>query len=156
MALVVVLEFINLFFSGILAGALFVIHYGVRTPLSLLDERPQLRMRQALILRLRILIPAFFGPTILSGIVVVFGDWSGPGSLFRDTGVFLVVACFLCALFGTAPINAGILTWKPGKPPKNWRDQIDRWERFDSTRTWLGIVSFVFLLSAMAFRMAGG
>src|ERR1700722_551451 len=75
----VILEFINLFFSGILAGALFVIHYGVRTPLSLLDERSQLKMRQALILRLRILIPAFFGSTILSGIVVVLLDWSGPG-----------------------------------------------------------------------------
>jgi hypothetical protein len=139
-----------------LAGSLFVIHYGVPTPLSLLDERSQLRMCQALILKLRILIPAFFGPTILSGIAVVLLDGSGSGFVFRDVGVFLVIVCFLFALLGTAPINAAILAWKPNNPPKTWREQVGRWERFDATRTWLGVVSFAILLSAMAFRVAGG
>ena len=46
---IVILEFINLFCAGMVAGSLFVIHYGVRKPVSLLDDTSQIQVRQALI-----------------------------------------------------------------------------------------------------------
>jgi hypothetical protein len=109
----VIFEFINLFCSGVLAGSLFVIHYGVRTPLGLLDERSQIQMRLALIYRLRVMIPAIFAPMVLSGVAVGILDWSGPGFIFRSVGVLSLLVCFLTALIGIAPINAAVLTCSP-------------------------------------------
>ena len=54
------LDFVNLFFAGMLAGIEFVIHYGLRGPSEILDEQSQLQLRQALVMRLRVLVPAFF------------------------------------------------------------------------------------------------
>ena len=60
-----VLNFVTLFFAGILAGIEFVIHYGLRAPTEVLDQQfQQIRLRrQLLVLRLRVLVPAFFVPT---------------------------------------------------------------------------------------------
>ncbi len=55
-----ILDFVNLFFAGMLAGIEFVIHYGLRGPSEVLDEHSQLQLRQALIMRLKVLVPAFF------------------------------------------------------------------------------------------------
>ena len=65
-----VLDFVTLFFAGMLAGIEFVIHYGVRGPSEILDDHAQLQLRQALVMRLRVLVPAFFAPTAVFGIVL--------------------------------------------------------------------------------------
>jgi hypothetical protein len=62
-----VLEFSNLLSAGILAGEEFVICYGVRAAVASLDQQPHIQLRQALIRRLRVLVPIIFGLTILSG-----------------------------------------------------------------------------------------
>ncbi len=68
MNLATVLDFMNVFCAGILAD--IEIHYGLRVPTEVLDERSPIRLRQALVLRLRVLVPAFFVPTAVSGIAV--------------------------------------------------------------------------------------
>jgi hypothetical protein len=62
--LVEVLGFINLLCAGILAGEEFVICYGVRGPVACLGPQPGIQLREALIRRLRVLIPAIFGLAI--------------------------------------------------------------------------------------------
>ena len=57
------LEFANLFFSGILAGIEIAVHYGFHAPTVALDEKPQILLRQGVVRRLRWLVPAFFLPT---------------------------------------------------------------------------------------------
>src|SRR6267378_428050 len=68
--LVTLLDFVNLFFAGMLAGIEFVIHYGLRGPSEILDEHSQLQLRQALVMSLRVLVPAFFAPTAVLGIAL--------------------------------------------------------------------------------------
>ncbi len=72
-----VLDFVTLFFAGLLAGALFVIDYGVGPAIAaVLDDQAQIQVRQALIQSLRVLVPAIFVPTILLGVPSRF--WMGP------------------------------------------------------------------------------
>src|SRR6266480_4599684 len=150
-----ILDFVNLFFAGILAGALFVIDYGVRRALAaVLDEQSQIQLRQALIRSLRVLVPAIFILTILSGVVITVLDGFDPGFAFRLTGLVVVLTSFLLALLGTAPINAAALTWQPSAPPKNWRTLVSRWERFDRARTWAAVTAFALFLTAMALKLA--
>jgi hypothetical protein len=41
---IIVLAFVNVFFAGLLAGIEFVIHYGLRAPAEVLDDRSQLQL----------------------------------------------------------------------------------------------------------------
>jgi uncharacterized membrane protein len=150
-----VLDFVNVFFAGLLAGALFVIDYGVgRAVAAVLDDQSQIQVRQALIQSLRVLVPVIFVLTILSGVVITVLDGFDAGFAFRFAGLLVVLTSFLLTLTGTAPINATVLTWQPSAPPKNWRTLVSRWERLDRARTWAAVTAFALFLTATALKLA--
>jgi hypothetical protein len=149
-----VLDFINLFFAGILAGIEIVIHYGLRAPAEVLDEQSQIRLRQALVLRLRVLVPAFFVPTAVSGIAVTILDGGAPGFWFRCAGVLAVLTWILIRVIGTVPINSATLIWQPDAPPKNWRALVNHAERFHIVGVWSVVLAFAFFLTAVALKLA--
>ena len=69
----------NVLLAGILAGGEFAICYGVRTVVAPLDQQPQIKHRQALIRRLRWLVPAIFVPTAASSVAVIVLDGRAQG-----------------------------------------------------------------------------
>src|SRR5215469_15844038 len=72
MTIATVLDLVNVFFAGMLAGIEFVIHYGVREPAETLDDQSQLQLRQALVKKLRAIVPAFFATMAVLGIALTF------------------------------------------------------------------------------------
>ncbi len=153
MNLAVILDFVNVFFAGILAGVEFVIHYGLRAPAEVLDEKSQLQLRQALVLRLRVLVPAFFVPMAVSGIAVTILDAFLPGFWFRGTAMLALLIWILIRIVGTVPINSATLTWQLGSPPSNWKAQVDHAERFHIVGVWAVIIAFAFFLIAIALKL---
>ncbi len=145
------LGLVNLFFAGILAGEELVVYYGVRIPLASLDERPQTLMRQGLIRRLRVLAPALFVSTLLSGLAVTILSGFGLAFGFRIAGIVALLAWTLVTVPGTVPINSAILSWDPNALPENWRAIVSQWERFASVRPWAAMVAFALFLTALAF-----
>ena len=155
MNLTTILDFVTVFFAGLLAGALFVIDYGVGPAVAaILDDQSQIQVRQALILRLRVLVPAIFVPAILLGIAITVLDGIDPGFAFRLAGLLVVLTSFLLTLLGTAPINSAVFDWQPSAPPKNWRTLVSRWERLDRARTLAAVAGFALFLTAMALTLA--
>ena len=152
--LVHVLEFMNVLSAGVLAGEEFVIRYGVRAPVASLDEKPHLQLRQALIRTLRLLVPAVFGLTILSGIAVTVLGGLGLGLGLRCAGLLALLAFISITLGGTVPINQAIMTWDVAAPPKDWQTQIKRWERLDTARTWTAITAFCLFLAAVVVQIS--
>lgn len=151
----IILDFLSLFCAGLLAGALLIIDYGVgRAIVTVADDQSQIQMRQALIRTLRILVPSIFIPTILLGLAAAIVGGADAGFIFRWAGALLVIACFVLTLIGTAPINKAIGSWKASAPPKDWRALISRWQRLDIIRTWIGVVAFALLLTAVALQLA--
>ena len=149
-----VLDFINLFFAGMLAGIEFVIHYGLRTPAEILDEQSQLQFRQALVLRLRVLVPAFFVPAAVLGIALTVLNSGTPGFWFRCAGVVAILTWIVIRVIGTVPINSATLTWQPSAPPKNWKALVNHAERFHIVGVWAAILAFAFFLTAVALQLA--
>ena len=149
-----VLDFVNVFFAGILAGIEVVIHYGLRAPAEVLDEQSQIQLRQALILRLRVLVPSFFVPMAVSGIAITVLDGAEPGFAFRCAGVLATFTWILIRVIGTVPINSATLTWDPNAPPKNWRALVSRSERFHIAGTWAAVAAFALFLMAMSLKLA--
>ena len=149
-----VLAFVNVFFAGMLAGIEFVIHYGLRAPSEVLDEQSQLKLRQALVLRLRVLVPAFFVPTAVSGIALTVLDGAAPGLWFRCAALLAVLTWALIRVVGTVPLNSATLTWQPSAPPKNWKASVNHAERFHIVGVWAAILAFAFFLTAEALKLA--
>src|ERR1700716_763092 len=143
-----VLDFVNIFFAGMLAGIEFVIHYGLRGPSETLDEHSQLQLRKALVMRLRILVPAFFAPTAVLGIVLTVLNGGTPGFWFRYAAVLAVCIWILIRVIGTVPINSATLTWQLSAPPSNWKAQVNHAERFHIVGVWAAVLAFAFFLTA--------
>ena len=144
-----VLGFISVFGAGILAGEEFVIRYGVRGPLSRLDQEPHIRMRQGLIRTLRVLVPAILAPTLLSAVAVTVLDGADGGLALRCAAILALLAWVAVTLRGTVPINEAALDWDPAAPPGNWRALVDRWEDLNSVRAWLAMGAFALLLAGL-------
>ena len=147
-----IIGFVNLLCVGILAGEEFAIRYGVRAPLASLDQGSHILFRQALIRRLRILVPAVFMLSMLSGIAVTILNGFDSGFAFRLAGVLALVTFITVTLKGTVPINQAALNWNPTAPPKNWLAMVNRWEQFDTVRCWAAVAAFAFFLTALALR----
>lgn len=141
---------VNLLFVGILAGEELTIRYGVRAPLASLNRVPHIQFRQALIRRLRILVPIIFMLTMLSGIATILINGFDGGFVLRVVGLLALVAFITVTLKGTVPINQAALNWNPDAPPQNWQAMVSRWEQLDTVRCWLAISAFVLFLAAIA------
>ena len=150
----IILDIINLFFAGMLAGIEFVIHYGIQAGSEALDNLSQFKLRQALVLRLRVLVPAFFVPMAISGIAVAFLDSGAPGFWLRAVGLLSMLIWILIRIVGTVPINSATLTWKADAPPKDWKEQISQAERFHIVGVWSVVLTFALFLTAMALKLA--
>ena len=148
----VILGFVSVFFAGILSGMEFVIHYGVRAPAEALDEQAQLRLRQALVLRLRVLIPAVFAPTVVSALAATALDVAAPGVWLRSVGLLALLVWIVIRVIGTVPINSATLTWSLSAPPRNWKALVNRAERFHDVGVWAVVLAFALFLTAIAVK----
>ena len=149
---ITVVSLVNLFFTGILAGMEIAIHYGLHAPTKILSDQSQLQLRQALVRRLRVLVPAFFLPAALTGIAVAVLDGIAPGFWFRCAAILAVLVWVLIRVIGTVPINAATVAWDSASPPENWKAQIDHAERFHVFGVWAAITAFACFLTAMALQ----
>jgi len=148
------LDVVSVFFAGLLAGMEIVIHYGLRAPAEVLDERAQLQLRQAMVLRLRVLVPAFFVPTAVSAIAATVLDGTAAGLWFRCVGLLAVLVWIVIRVIGTVPINSATADWKLSAPPKNWKELVNRAERFHIVGVWAAVLAFAFFLTAVALKLA--
>jgi hypothetical protein len=147
-----IVHLVNLFFAGMLAGIETAVHYGLGAPPTALSAESQIHLRQALIVKLRVLVPLFFVPAFLSAIALTAIDGSAPGMWFRYTGLFALLLWIVVRIVRTVSINSATLTWDPNAPPKGWRSQVESAERFHVLGIWASVTAFVCFLAAMATR----
>ena len=148
-----VLDVVSVFFAGLLAGIEFVIHYALRAPSETLDEQAQLQLRQALVLRLRVLVPAFFVPTAVSAIAATALDGAAPGLWLRGAGLLGVLIWIVIRVIGTVPINSATLTWQLSAPPKHWKALVNHAERFHDVGVWAAVLAYACFLTALALKL---
>ena len=141
-----------LFCAGILAGEELVIRFGIRGPLASLEQRPHILLRQGLIRRLMVLVPAIYFPTLLLGMATTLLRGLGPGFLLRGAAVVALLVWLVATLGGTAPINQAVRRWDPAAPPADWLDVIRRWERLDTVRAGAATAAFALFLLARRWQ----
>jgi uncharacterized membrane protein len=147
---IIALESLGLLLAGLLAGEEFIVRWGVQPALSTLPDLPHLLARQALVRRLRIVVPALMVPTVLLAIAVAATAGTGPGFGFRIAALAALLAFVLFSFLGTVPINIQVNDWDADAPPSDWKAIVARWELIDVFRSSAALLAFALLLVAFA------
>jgi uncharacterized membrane protein len=153
MVLVTILASLSVLFAGILAGAEFAIHVGVRAPAETLDARAQLLLRQALVRRLRVMIPTLFAPTLATGIASAALTWNSPGVWAQSVGLLGLLGWIGIRVIGTVPINSATLAWQAEAPPQDWQARVQRAERWHSMGVGAVVATFALFVVALALNL---
>lgn len=147
-------QYAGLFLIGILAGEELIVRYAIHPALSHLDDRVHLLARQALVRRLRVVVPIIMLPAAaLAGTVLVVV--TGPGLPMRWAALIAMVVFLLLSLLGTVPINIKVNDWRADAPPADWKAVVRRWARIDVLRSTAATVAFLFALLALARAVPG-
>ncbi len=149
MHLAQIATFLNVLAAGLLAGGELMVYAGIRRPLAGLEPRPHIEVRQALIRKLRLLVPALLGLVIVTGLASL-ASATPAATPFRAAALATVAGFVLVTLRGTVPLNQAVLQWNPAHPPPGWTETIQRWERLDAIRTILALLTFALSLAGVA------
>ena len=144
-----VVQYIGLFLVGVLAGEELVVRYGIHPALSSLDDRAHVLARQALVRRLRVVVPIVMLPAAafaVATLVVV----TGSGLAMRYAAVAAMAVFLLLSFLGTVPINIKVNDWQADAPPVDWKNLVRRWARIDVLRSTAATAAFLFLVLAVA------
>ncbi|MET7687362.1 DUF1772 domain-containing protein [Streptomyces sp. NPDC005483] len=94
-------------------------------------------------------------PVWYIGSLVLVGIWAGAGwdhdgaGLVVTAGALLTLSVVMSILL-LVPINNRNKTWTPDNRPADWKQQLNRWERFHYVRVAVIIAAFALLVTALA------
>ncbi|MEU1348127.1 DUF1772 domain-containing protein [Streptomyces sp. NPDC005775] len=89
------------------------------------------------------------------GSLVLVGIWAAAGwhhhgaGLVVTAGVLLILSVIMSLLL-LVPINNRNKTWTPENRPEDWREQMNRWERWHYVRVAVIVAAFALLVTALA------
>jgi Domain of unknown function (DUF1772) len=137
----------------VVVGFEIAVHYDLGSPPQSLSENAQILLRQAIVLRLRILAPALFLPTLAFGIGLTIQERHSSDTWLHGIALGLLIVWVVIRVLKTVPVNSATLDWSPETPPAGWRKQVERTERFHVVAAWAAVAAFVcFLLSSFQHR----
>jgi uncharacterized membrane protein len=91
----------------------------------------------------------YIGSLVLSAIWAVAG-WHRHGSALVVTAGALLIVSVVMSILLLVPINNQNKTWTPENRPEDWKEQMNRWDRFHYVRVAVIIAAFTLLVAALA------
>ncbi|WP_406213031.1 anthrone oxygenase family protein [Streptomyces canus] len=90
----------------------------------------------------------YIGSLVLSAIWAVAG-WHHHGARLVATAAGLLIVSVVMSILLLVPINNRNRTWTPENRPADWKEQLDRWERYHYVRVAVIVAAFALLTSAL-------
>ena len=91
----------------------------------------------------------YIGSLVLSAVWAVAG-WHHSGAGLVVTAAALLILSVIMSLLLLVPINNRGKTWTPENRPADWKEQMNRWDRFHYVRVAVIITAFTLLAAALA------
>ncbi|MFG2279548.1 anthrone oxygenase family protein [Streptomyces asoensis] len=90
----------------------------------------------------------YIGSLILSAVWAIAG-WDHPGAGLVVIAAALLIASVIMSLLLLVPINNQGKTWTPENRPADWKEQMNRWDRYHYVRVAIIVAAFAFLVTAL-------
>ncbi|MEU3625458.1 hypothetical protein BS329_22450 [Amycolatopsis coloradensis] len=91
----------------------------------------------------------YIGSLILSAVWAIAG-WHEPGAVLVVIAAGLLIVSVVMSILLLVPINDRGKTWTPENRPEDWKEQMNRWDRFHYVRVAVIIAAFALLATALA------
>ncbi|MEU7114499.1 DUF1772 domain-containing protein [Streptomyces sp. NPDC046182] len=91
----------------------------------------------------------YIGSLVLSAIWAVAG-WRHHGAGLVAIAAGLLILSVVMSILLLVPINNRNKTWTPENRPADWKEQLDRWNRYHYVRVAVVIAAFTLLVAALA------
>ncbi|MFF1510249.1 anthrone oxygenase family protein [Streptomyces sp. NPDC058326] len=94
-------------------------------------------------------------PVWYIGSLVLVAAWAIAGGVRSGTGLVvtaggLLILSVVMSLLLLVPINNRGKTWTPENRPEDWKEQMNRWDRWHYVRVAVIIAAFTLLVAALA------
>ncbi|MFG2749712.1 anthrone oxygenase family protein [Streptomyces xanthophaeus] len=91
----------------------------------------------------------YIGSLVLCAIWAVAG-WEHHGAGLVVTAAGLLILSVVMSILLLVPINNRNRTWTPENRPADWKEQLDRWNRYHYIRVAVIVAAFTLLVTALA------
>jgi uncharacterized membrane protein len=93
-------------------------------------------------------MPVWYISSLVLAAIWAVAGWHHDGAgLVITAGALLIVSVIMSVLL-LVPINNRTKTWTPDNRPDDWKQQMNRWDRFHYARVALIIIAFALLVAA--------
>jgi uncharacterized membrane protein len=90
----------------------------------------------------------YIGSLVLAAVWAIAG-WHHHGAGLVVTAAGLLILSVIMSILLLVPINNRNKTWTPDNRPADWKQQLNRWERFHYVRVAVIIAAFALLVTAL-------
>jgi uncharacterized membrane protein len=90
----------------------------------------------------------YVGSLVLSAVWAVAG-WHHRGAGLVVTAAALLIVSVIMSILLLVPINNRGKTWTPENRPDDWKEQMNRWDRYHYVRVAVIIAAFALLAAAL-------
>jgi len=91
----------------------------------------------------------YIGSLVLSAVWAITG-WHRPGTGLVVVAAALLIVSVIMSLLLLVPINNRSKTWTVENRPEDWKEQMNRWDRFHYVRIAVIVAAFALLAAALA------
>ncbi|MFE7275943.1 anthrone oxygenase family protein [Streptomyces sp. NPDC057623] len=135
---------------GVMVGVEFCVAFFVNPILDGLPGDNGLRGRTHGARLLGAVMPFWYiGSLVLTAVWAVAG-WHHHGAGLVVTAAALLIVSVVMSILLLVPINDRAKTWTADGPPADWKQQMNRWDRFHYVRVAVIIAAFALLAAALA------
>ncbi|MGW4023483.1 anthrone oxygenase family protein [Streptomyces sp. NPDC005009] len=90
----------------------------------------------------------YIGSLVLAAIWAIAG-WDRPGAGLVVIAAALLIVSVIMSILLLVPINNRGKTWTPENRPADWKEQMNRWNRYHYARVAVIIAAFTLLATAL-------
>ncbi|BFP53295.1 DUF1772 domain-containing protein [Streptomyces griseus] len=143
------LEVVTTVIVGLLVGVEFSVAFVINRILNALpDDSAQLGRSHGGRMLGAVMPFWYIGSLVLSAIWAIAGWGEGGVGLVVAAGGLLLVSVAMSILL-LVPINNLGKTWTPENRPADWKEQMNRWDRYHYIRVAVLIAAFTLLVAAL-------
>ncbi|RSN65227.1 DUF1772 domain-containing protein [Amycolatopsis sp. WAC 04182] len=144
------LEIVTTVVVGVMVGVEFAVAFVLNRILGALPEDSMVRGRAHGGRMLGAVMPVWYIGSLVLVAVWAIAGWQDPASgLVVTAGALLIVSVVMSVLL-LVPINNRGKTWTAENRPADWKEQMNRWDRFHYARVAVIIAAFALLVAALS------
>ncbi|MET7993565.1 DUF1772 domain-containing protein [Amycolatopsis sp. NPDC005232] len=143
------LEVVTIVVVGVMVGVEFSVAFVMNRIFSGLPDDSNQAARSHGGRMLGGLMPFWYiGSLVLSAVWAIAG-WQHPGTGLVVIAAALLIVSVIMSLLLLVPINNRGKTWTADNRPADWKQQMDRWDRYHYVRVAVIIAAFALLVAAL-------